>query len=84
MTGRMCDEMDLMVWYICGIFFCVSTVPSNYTDNRIGAKKYDRIYIGRRIASSMIEIFSITYAHSTFNCHSDRMNVEPITVQTQY
>jgi len=21
MTGRMCDEIDLMVWHICGIFF---------------------------------------------------------------
>lgn len=78
----MCDEAGLMVSRICGIFLRVSTVLSNYTDNRIGEKKYGRDYTGRRM--TMIGIFSITYAHSSFNCHFDRMNVEPITAQTQY
>jgi len=78
MTGRMCDEMDFMVWHICGIFFAFQ--PYFLITRIIELAKKSTI----GFISGDVLIFSITYAHRAFNCHFDRMNVEPITVQTQY
>lgn len=78
------DKIELMVSRICGIFSAFQLYPLITQIIELVKKRYGRDYTGRHIASSMIGIFSITYAHSAFNCHFDRMNVQPITVQTQY
>jgi len=65
MTSHMRDEINLMVSRISGIF--VAFQPYSLITRIIELakkKKYDRDYTSGRIASSMIGIFSITYAHN--------------------
>ena len=65
-------------------FFRVSTVLSNYMDNRIGKKKvWSGLYQWAYCDDWNIFNYICTQCNA-FNCHFDRMNVQPITVQAQY